>query len=201
MQVTEFCNKIKLSLPNIKYNVIGEVNQPKISHGHLYFNIKDEKSNIKCIIWKNKLDKTKYEINDGDKVSIEIKLDFYSFTGSLNFIVENITKNEGIGELQQKYNEIKQNFEMKGYFNENNKLKLPSIIKNIIIITSETGAAIKDFLFNLENNSSKINYTIIDVPVQGYDCHKIISNKLQDIYNNNDIKIDAIIITRGGGSF
>ena len=204
MQVTEFCNKIKLCLPNIKYKIVGEVNQPKISHGHLYFNMKDENSNIKCIIWKSKLDKINSEINDGDKVSIEVKLDFYSFTGSLNFIVENIIKNEGTGSLQKKYDEVKNNFNLKGYFNQKNKLELPCIIKNILIITSETGAAIKDFLFNLENNNSKINYTIIDVPVQGYDCHKIISKKLKDIYNNDicfETKIDAIIITRGGGSF
>ena len=210
MQVTEFCNKVKLCLPNIKYSIIGEISQPKLSHGHLYFNIKDESSNIKCIIWKNKLDKIKYEINDGDKLTIEIKLDFYSFTGSLNFIVDNVINNEGTGNLQKKYNEIKNNFELKGYFDSKNKLQLPSVIKNILIITSETGAAIKDFLFNLKNNNSKINYTIIDVPVQGYDCHNIISKKLEDIYNDilvvNDIpivdhKIDAIIITRGGGSF
>jgi exodeoxyribonuclease VII large subunit len=204
MQVTEFCNKIKLCLPNIKYKIVGEVNQPKISHGHLYFNMKDETSNIKCIVWKSKFDKIKCEINDGDKVSIEVKLDFYSFTGSLNFIVENIIKNEGIGNLQKKYDEVKNNFELKGYFNQKNKLELPCIIKNILIITSESGAAIKDFLFNLENNNSRINYTIIDVPVQGYECHKIISKKLEDIYNNNicfENKIDAIVITRGGGSF
>lgn len=203
MQVTEFCNKVKLILPNITYNILGEVNQLKYSHGHLYFNLKDVNSNIKCIIWKSKLKKIKIEINDGDKISIDIKLDFYAFTGSLNFIVDKINKNEGVGELYKEYNKIKTEFEEKCYFTKN-KLPLPCIIKNILIITSETGAAIKDFLFNLENNKSKINYIIDNVPVQGYDCHKIISNRIKDIYNKKiyeNTKIDAIIITRGGGSF
>lgn len=203
MQVTEFCNKVKLILPNITYHIIGEVNQLKYSHGHLYFNLKDANANIKCIVWKSKLEKIKIEINDGDKVSIDIKLDFYSFTGSLNFIVDKIIKNEGVGDLYKEYNRIKTQFEEKGYFIKN-KLQLPCIIKNILVITSENGAAIKDFLYNLENNKSKINYIIDNVPVQGYDCHKIISNKIRDIYDNKiyqDTKIDAIIITRGGGSF
>ena len=148
MQVTEFCNKVKLILPNIIYNILGEVNQLKYSHGHLYFNLKDASSNIKCIVWKSKLEKIKIEINDGDKVSIDIKLDFYAFTGSLNFIVDNIIKNEGVGDLYKEYNKIKSEFEKNGYFTKN-KLHLPCIIKNILVITSENGAAIKDFLFNL----------------------------------------------------
>ncbi len=204
MEVTDFCNKIKFCLPTGKFKIVGEVNQPKLSHGHLYFNLKDVQSNIKCILWKTKLEKTSIQINDGDKIVIEVKIDFYSLTGSVNFIVENIIENKGIGNLQQKYENIKQEFKEKGYFDEKNKLSLPSIIKNIVIITSENGAAIKDFLFNLENNNSKIKYEIIDVPVQGYDCHKIIGTKLKEIYEDKitfENKIDAIIITRGGGSF
>ena len=204
MEVTDFCNKIKFCLPTGKFKVIGEVNQIKLSHGHLYFNLKDNQSNIKCILWKTKLEKCNIEINDGDKIVIDVKIDFYSFTGSVNFIVENIIENQGIGNLQQKYDNIKLEFEKKGYFDEKNKFELPTIIKNIVIITSENGAAIKDFLFNLENNKSRIKYKIIDVPVQGYDCHKIIATKIQDIYNEKitfENKIDAIIITRGGGSF
>ena len=204
MEVTDFCNKIKICLPTGKFKVVGEISQPKLSHGHLYFNLKDNQSNIKCILWKTKLEKCDIQINDGDKIVLEVKIDFYSFTGSINFIVENIIENQGIGNLQQKYDNIKSEFNKKGYFEKKNKLGLPLIIKNIVILTSENGAAIKDFLFNLENNKSKINYTIIDVPVQGYDCHKIIANKLQHIYDDKitfENKIDAIIITRGGGSF
>jgi exodeoxyribonuclease VII large subunit len=204
MQVTDFCNKIKSCLPTGKFKIIGEVNQPKLSHGHLYFNFKDNNSNIKCILWKTKLDKCEIKIEDGDKIIIEVKIDFYSFTGSVNFIVENIIENLGIGNLQKKYEQTKLEFENKGYFKKENKLELPCVIKNIVIITSENGAAIKDFLFNLENKKSKIKYNIIDVPVQGYDCHKIISAKLKDIYDEKIVfnnKIDAIIITRGGGSF
>ncbi len=204
MEVTDFCNKIKFCLPTGKFKIVGEVNQPKLSHGHLYFNLKDTQSNIKCILWKTKLEKCDIKINDGDKIIIEVKIDFYSFTGSVNFIVENIIENQGTGNLQLKYDNIKFEFENKGYFNNENKIKLPIVIKNIVIITSENGAAIKDFLFNLENNKSKINYTIIDVPVQGYDCHKIIATKLQEIYDEKIVfenNIDAIVITRGGGSF
>ena len=77
---------------------------------------------------------------------------------------------------------------------------MPKVIKKILILTSSNGAAIHDFLFNLDNNNAKINYDIIDVPVQGIDSPKIISNKLDEL-NEMDSDYDLIIITRGGGSF
>jgi exodeoxyribonuclease VII large subunit len=204
LSITDFCNYIKNNLPQKKFKISGEVNNPKISHGHLYLTLKDSNSNIKCIMWKSKLEKLKTKINDGDKLIIEGKIDFYSFTGSINIIIDDIILNEGVGQLQIKYDNIKAEFKLKGYFDNENKLKLPKYIKNILIITSQNGAAIQDFIFNLTNNNSNIIYTILDVPVQGYDCHKIISDKIIEIFNDKitfDKTPDCIVITRGGGSF
>jgi exodeoxyribonuclease VII large subunit len=195
---TELSSIIKNFLPNNYYNIIGEVIQPKFSNGHLYFTIKDTNTNIKAIIWKHKNNLIN-SINEGDKVTIQAKLDYYSLTGNINLIVNDILVNDGIGEIQQKILEIKAQFEKKGYFNSLHKLPIPNKIKNILIITSKNGAALQDFLFNISNTKININYDIYDVPVQGIDCPKLICEKIKDIYSDNS-SYDLIIITRGGGS-
>ena len=88
-------------------------------------------------------------------------------------------------------------FETKGYFLPNEKFNMPNKVENILLLTSEKGAAIQDFIYALENNQSKLDYDIIDVPVQGNDCPKVIIENLQKLEKN----YDAIVITRGGGSF
>jgi exodeoxyribonuclease VII large subunit len=199
LNVTKLCNIIKNSINNNKYKIIGEVNQPKLSQGHLYLTLKDDTSSIKAIIWKSKLDKN-LQIKEGDKITVIGKLDYYAFSGTINFIIDSIIENEGIGNLQQKYELLKQNYINKGYFNKEAKLTLPNIIKNILILTSSNGAAIHDFIFNLENNHSNIKYEIIDVPVQGAESPKIIANKLDEL-NSKELDYDLVVITRGGGSY
>jgi exodeoxyribonuclease VII large subunit len=88
-------------------------------------------------------------------------------------------------------------FETKGYFDRDKKLIIPDKIEKILLLTSESGAAIHDFIYALDNNHSKLDYDIIDVPVQGRMCPLNIINEINKIKDN----YDAIVITRGGGSF
>ena len=195
--VSELSEYIKTIVANKKIKVCGEVSQPKISGGHLYFSLKDDNSNIKSIIWKSKnIDKTKIE--QGQKVTLDCKLDYYNNGGTVNLLVDKIIIEEDMGSLFKRYDDIKNEFIKKGYFDKEHKLSLPKIIKNIHIITSENGAALQDFLYTLGNNNCNINYTISDVMVQGIDCPKNICSVLA---NNMFDNIDIIIITRGGGSF
>lgn len=198
--IIELTSYIKTIVSGKKILVTGEVSQPKLSGGHLYFSIKDDTSNIKCIIWKSK-NINKDNIKDGNKVTLECKLDFYGGTGNVNLIVDKLIVSEGQGDLFTKYEKIKNDFQEKGYFNQSHKKSLPIILKNILIITSENGAALQDFIHNLNSNSSNINYDIIDVMVQGVDCPKNICNILTDLKQNNTIYYDLVVITRGGGSF
>ena len=184
-------------IPNKKFTVSGEVNQLKNSHGHLFFTFKDSETCINTTMWKSKVDSLKIQINEGDKITIEGKLDFYTLGGKLNFIVDKIITNNGIGDLLKKYQKIKDDFQKKGYFDSENKLKLKPCIKNILLLTSESGAAYQDFLYGLENAHSKVTVTLIDVIVQGNDCPKNICDQLQKI----KIDYDLVILTRGGGSF
>ena len=197
--VSELTEYLKSVVSNKKVKVSGEVSQPKISNGHLYFTLKDDTNNLKTIIWKFK-NINKDEIVEGQKVTIECKLDFYGGSGSLNLIVEKIITNEGQGELFIKYEKIKKKFESKGYFSQSRKKSISPIIKDILIITSATGAALQDFIYNLENNKSKVNYDIIDVVVQGVDCPGNICQVLEKV-KTDELAYDLVIIMRGGGSF
>jgi len=197
--VSELANYLKSMISNNKIKVIGEVSQPVIRGGHLYFSLKDESSNIKSIIWKSKnIDKE--SISEGQKLTLECKTDFYGGNSSVNLIVDKIIIQEGSGELFVKYEKIKQDFLKKGYFDKSRKKQLPKIIKDILILTSENGAALQDFIYNLDNNKSLINYDIQDVKVQGTDCPKNICDYLLQLKKSNT-KYNLIVITRGGGSF
>jgi exodeoxyribonuclease VII large subunit len=197
--VSELANYLKSMISNNKIKVTGEVSQPVIRGGHLYFSLKDESSNIKSIVWKSKnIDKE--SISEGQKLTLECKTDFYGGNGSVNLIVDKIVIQEGSGELFVKYEKIKQDFMKKGYFDKSRKKQLPKIIKDILILTSENGAALQDFIYNLDNNKSLINYDIQDVKVQGADCPKNICDYLLQLKKSNT-KYDLVVITRGGGSF
>jgi len=198
--VTQFCNFVKNVLPNKKFSVIGEINQLKNSHGHLFFTFKDNENCLSATIWKSRAEQIKANLKEGDKVTVEGKLDFYSSAGKLNFIVDKILTNEGLGDLQKKYDSIKDDFQKKGYFENSRKRKLEGPIKDILVLTSETGAAYHDFVFGLENGKSKVNVNLIDVIVQGIDCPKNICIEMEKI-KNKKMKYDLVVLTRGGGSF
>lgn len=194
--VSDLTNIIK-TLIKKKLRVTGEVSQPKLSGGHLYFTLKDNISNMKAIIWKSSKI-SKEEIIEGQKITIDCYLDYYGGTGSISLIVDKLIVNDGFGELFLKYEKIKNDFMSKGYFDYNRKKKLPDILNNILIITSANGAALQDFLYNLSNNKSLIKYDIADVVVQGNDCPKNICELLN---KSKDMNYDLVVITRGGGSF
>jgi len=197
--VSELSEYLKSIVSNKKIKVTGEISQPKFSNGNIYFTLKDDANNLKSIIWKFK-NINKELLIEGQKITMECKLDFYGGSGSLNLIVEKIITNDGYGELFIKYEKIKQEFNEKGYFLQSRKKQLPKFLKNILVITSENGAALQDFIYNLENNKSLINYDIIDVAVQGIDCPKNICNALKLIMDKQ-LHYDLVIIMRGGGSF
>jgi exodeoxyribonuclease VII large subunit len=197
--VSELSGFIKSIMPNKRIRIIGEVSQPSIRSGHMYFSLKDDLNNLKSIIWKSK-NINRDEIIEGQKITIDAKLDFYGGSGSVNLIVEKLINNEGSGELFKKYEKIKQDFTNKGYFEKSRKKKLLPILQNILVITSETGAALQDFKINLENNKLNINLTIENVMVQGSECPRNICDLLTKLKNNNS-NYDLVIITRGGGSF
>ena len=201
LNITQLGELINKSLPKDKIIVKGEVSQPKNFRGNLYLSLKDNFCNIKSIIWKNKLESFKSKIEEGDKITVEGSLDFYLANGSVSFVIHKLVNHEGEGELFTLYQKIKDEFTKKGYFDTKHKAIKPTIINNILLITSENGAAIQDFIYTIDNNKSKLNYDLVDVPVQGTKCPNDIINHLNKDDPEYFNKYDIIVITRGGGSF
>ena len=191
---------IKKSLPKENIKLTAEVRQPKISNGHMYLNLKDNTGLISACIWKSNITDTIKELSDGDHITIRGKLNYYSGRGSLNFIIDKLLEKKGEGDLKVQYKKIMKEFENKGYFLQEKKLKLPERLNKILLLTSKNGAAIEDFYHTLENGNCKIDHTLIDVIVQGSDCPSNICKVLNnpDTFKDN---YDMVVITRGGGSF
>ena len=183
---------ITKSLPKNSFSLQLEIRQPKISNGHMYLTLKDSYGQIPAIIWKNKMNDNIRQIKDGELVDISCIIEYYPLRGSLNLVINKIEPLNNTGNLYKEYEAMKLEFEEKGYFN--NKIDIPNVIKNILIISSKTGAAIQDFYYALSD--SNVTHTLIDCAVQGNECPNQICAAL-----NTDMSLyDLIVITRGGGS-
>ena len=123
LSITELANLIKKHLPKEKILLKGEVSQPKDSRGNMYLTLKDNNpSMMKSIIWKNKLDLFKSKINEGDEITVDGNLDFYGGYGTLSFIINQLVKHEGEGEINALFLKIKEQFDPKNILNPNKSI-------------------------------------------------------------------------------
>jgi exodeoxyribonuclease VII large subunit len=187
---TEIKNNFRKSFDKI-INISGESSGCKLSKNNLYFTLKDKTSSISCIIWDNT-----YNIKDGDQLIISGYINLYLRGGSYNIIVKNVEHN-GLGQIKEKYEKLKKEFETKGYFDDTKKKELPKYLKNIGIITAENGAALQDILYVLKTNNFFGKIHVKNCIVQGSNCSKSVCSAI-DYFNKQNI--DLLIITRGGGS-
>ncbi|MEG1582126.1 MAG: exodeoxyribonuclease VII large subunit [Clostridia bacterium] len=124
----------------IGVSVFGEVSNFKVSGTSAYFDLKEEGASISCVMFSYSSN-----IKNGDKLLITGKLNFHIKLGKLSFIVQK-TELQGQGELYQKYLELKAKLEREGLFDERNKKSLPKFAQHIGVITSKTGAVIRDII-------------------------------------------------------
>lgn len=199
IEIYKISDIIKRALPSGNFKIIGEVSNPKFSHGHLFFNLRDDRSSIKTIMWSSKIASLQEELKDGDKIVMMARIDYYESRGDINLIVDNIISVEGQGKIYKQYMKYLNRFKKLGYFDKEKKKKLPNPIRRILIATSETGAAIQDFFYNIKNNRSLLKYDIMNVPVQGERCPREIIKGFKKCKKLDSY--DIIVITRGGGSF
>lgn len=200
--VSEINNLIRTTLLdtfNNNININGEVSNCKISNNHLFLTLKDENCSINVISWNYTKYKNRIDIDNGDQILIKGKLNFYKKNGNINIIPIQIEK-IGMGNLNEKYENIKKKYEDKGYFKLENKKQIPKYIRNIGIITAPEGAAIQDILYVLKEKNFKGNIHIKRTIVQGANCPDSIIDGIR-YFNNIQDNIDIILITRGGGSF
>lgn len=174
-------------------NVAGEISGFKVTKGHAYFTLKDENCQIACNCFN--CAKT-YIPKDGESVILKGSVDYYAKGGRLNFNVDSITS-IGKGFLAYKLELLKAQLAKEGLFDAAYKKPIPPYPTDVCVITSFSGAVIKDIKKTVRRKNDIINLYIKDVKVQGVDAHKEIINALEAVDKMN---FDVIIIARGGGS-
>ena len=182
--------------PFLSYVAIkGEITNFKAhSSGHLYFTLKDEASTIKCVMFKSAAQNLKIKLQDGAAVIVMGSVSVYDVGGTYQVYVKSITL-DGIGELFAKYEELKKKLEGEGLFSPMYKKKIPFMPNRVGVITSPTGAVIRDIINVSTRRFSKVNLLLFPAAVQGDNVASTVISGLR--YFNETNSVDVIIIARG----
>ena len=198
--VTEISNALRLTVENTfgRVSVEGEVSsfrQP--ASGHLYFNLKDEESVLKSIVWRSTAGRLKTMPEEGMQVIAHGKMTTYGARSEYQIVIDRIEP-AGLGALLQQLEERKKKLAEEGLFDEYRKRKLPFLPNKIGIVTSPTGAVIDDMLHRIEDRCPR-HILLAPVLVQGTGAAEQITAAIK-AFNAMKEKPDVIIVARGGGS-
>jgi exodeoxyribonuclease VII large subunit len=187
---------IETSFPTIA--VEGEIsNFRPASSGHWYFSLKDEETMIQAVMFRHKARYVRFTPKDGDKVVVTGKLGVYAKRGVYQIVCETM-KQAGVGDILAMLEERKRRLAAEGLFAEERKKPLPLFPRRIAVVTSPTGAALRDILNVLGRRSSGLDVVILPAPVQGEEAGGKIAAQIRraDMFALGDV----IIVGRGGGS-
>lgn len=178
--------------------VKGEISNFKLHYtGHMYFTLKDENSLIKCIMFKSYTSYLQFMPKDGMKVIILGSVSVFERDGVYQIYCKAM-KEDGIGSLYEEYQKLKAKLEKEGLFDDLYKKKIPLFPKTIGVITSSTGAVIRDIINVSTRRNPNVHIRLLPVPVQGPGAAEQIAIAIKKM--NEESLADVIIIGRGGGS-
>ena len=178
--------------------VEGEISNLSIPQsGHAYFTLKDEQSQIRSVLFRSSQRFLKFTLQHGMQVICRGRVSVYEPRGEYQLIVDYIEP-KGIGALQLAFEQLKAKLEKEGLFDLDHKRPLPLLPQRIGIITSPTGAAIRDMLRVIKRRHPRMHILIYPVPVQGIEAAPAIVEAIQ--YFNRDQNVEVMIVGRGGGS-
>jgi len=167
------------------------------SRGHLYLTLKDDQSQISAIMFVSSTKSLNFLPKDGDKVIVEGYISVYEAYGTYQIYIQKMDL-DGIGDLYLAYEKLKDELAKKGYFDESHKLTIPKYPKTIGVITSPTGAAVRDII-NIVNHRFPLTQIIVyPALVQGVNAKDSIVEQLEKA--NRQKLVDVLIVGRGGGS-
>ena len=178
--------------------VKGEISNFKHHYtGHMYFTLKDDKSLIKCVMFKSSTSTLTFVPKDGMKVLILGTVAVYE-AGGVYQIYCKAMQEDGIGDLYKAYEELKNKLEKEGLFDKSHKKKIPVMPKTIGVLTSQTGAVIRDIINVSTRRNPNVHIRLYPIPVQGKGAEVKI---VEAIKTMNELKMaDVLILARGGGS-
>ncbi|MBR0457549.1 MAG: exodeoxyribonuclease VII large subunit [Firmicutes bacterium] len=180
-------------------SVIGEISNLKFhSSGHVYFSLKDEDSKINCFLAASNVDRISCPIEDGMEIIASGYISVYERGGYYSLNIRDIEVN-GEGQLAIQFEKLKAKFEKEGLFSQEHKKPLPVFPSKIAVVTSETGAAVRDIIRTIQNKNDFVDILIYPVLVQGPAAAADIAQAIS-VLNEHYPDIDIIITGRGGGS-
>lgn len=203
LQVSELTKKVRFILES-ELNTVwlcGEVsNFIAASSGHWYLSLKDSKSQVKCAMFKGNNRKVRLSSGlpkNGQQVLVRAKVSLYEPRGDFQLIIEQLD-DAGEGVLRQQFDQLKQKLLIEGLFNSSIKKEIPTNINTVGIVTSPTGAAVKDILTVLKRRNPLLNVIIYPALVQGNEAKFEIEQSINIANDRNEC--DVLIVGRGGGS-
>ena len=178
--------------------VSGEISNFKHHYsGHMYFTLKDENSLIKCIMFKSYTATLNFVPKDGMKVNVLGTVSVYERDGIYQIYAKAMVE-DGVGALYEEYEKLKKKLEIEGLFDEAHKKSIPFMPKVVGVLTSNTGAVIRDIINVSTRRNPNVNIRLLPVPVQGEGAGIKIAKAIKQM---NELKLaDVLIIGRGGGS-
>ncbi len=198
--VSELTHTIKhlleTSLPTLWLE--GEVSNFKRHYSqHLYFSLKDESSQVSAVMWRSRAQKLPFQLEDGMRIRVLGNVKVYAPSGRYQFDVLE-AEPVGAGSLQVAFEQLKKKIYERGWFDEARKKSLPLFPRRIALITSPTGAAIRDMLQVLKRRAPYVDVVVLPVAVQGEKASGEIAAAIERC--NRHSLADVIIVGRGGGS-
>jgi len=166
--------------------------------GHLYFTLKDSKASVKCVSFGYKFKKIPEDLKEGDKIKLFGKVTLYEANGNYQIMVAHVEKEGTLGKLFEELEKTKRELAKEGYFDTKYKLPIPKLPQNIGIVTSGTGAAVKDIINTAQLRYENINIYVYPAKVQGIGSEDEIIKGIKILDSMEEI--DLIIAGRGGGS-
>ena len=184
--------------------VEGEIsNLAQPASGHWYFTLKDDRAQVRCAMFKNRNHMVRFKPRNGQQMVVRGRISLYEGRGEFQMIAEFI-EDSGEGALRRAFEKLKASLQTEGLFDEARKKPLPALPEHIAIITSPTGAAVRDVISVMQRRFPAIRISIIPVQVQGDQSVTQIVAALQranHVSSEQDAEpFDLILLTRGGGS-
>lgn len=186
------------SIPG-KVRVIGEISNFS-ERAHWFFSLKDEAAALRCVCFASAARKINFPVSDGMEVVATGRIDFYDAQGNIQLYVENLEP-VGQGALELKFKALCEELRRLGYFDDSRKKRLPSMPQRVAVVTSRSGAALQDVINTAQRRWEGCQLLLMDVRVQGGAAAPEIAAAIQQLSRHGaKLGIDAIILTRGGGS-
>ncbi|WP_091638934.1 exodeoxyribonuclease VII large subunit [Aquisalimonas asiatica] len=178
--------------------VEGELsNLARPASGHLYFSLKDDRAQIRCAMFRSRNQLVRFRPENGQQVVVRGRIGLYEPRGDYQLIVESMEE-AGDGALRRQFEALRQKLEAEGLFAADRKRALPTLPRRIGVITSPSGAAVRDVLQVLQRRFPAIPVLIYPVPVQGKEAAQAIRAMLAHAVERAEV--DVLLLTRGGGS-